>query len=84
MRYRIAIDPSALRSLRRLDPPIRRRIEAAIDGLAHEPRPPGCKKLASVEAWRIRVGDWRIVYTIKDDVLLVLVVRIGHRPDVYH
>lgn len=83
MTYRIAIDPPALRALARLDPPVRKRIEKAIGALADNPRPPRCKKLTAVQAWRIRVGDWRVVYSIADDVLLVLVVRIGHRRDVY-
>ena len=83
MNYRIVMDPPALKALKRLDPPARRRIEAAINGLADNPRPRGCKKLTGIEAWRIRVGDWRIVYSIADDVLIVLVVRIGHRRDVY-
>ena len=45
---------------------------------ADDPRPPGCKKLVGVDAWRIRVDDWRIVYSIADDVLTVLVLRVGH------
>ena len=83
MSYRIVIDPPAVKALKRLDPPVRRRIESAIDKLSENPRPPGCKKLSGVDAWRIRAGDWRIVYSIDDDVLIVLVVRIGHRRDVY-
>ncbi len=83
-RYEIRIAPSAARSLRGLDRPIQRRIAAAIDGLAAEPRPSGVRKLVGAEdLWRIRVGDYRIVYAIGDDRLVVLVVRIGHRSDVY-
>ena len=83
MAYRIAIDPPALKALKRLDTPVRRRHEAAIDALADNPRPAGCKKLTGVQAWRIRVGAWRIVYSIADAELTVLVVRIGHRREVY-
>ena len=53
-------------------------------GLANDPRPPGCDKLAGVEnLYRIRVGDYRVVYQIRDEMLLVLVVKIGHRREVY-
>jgi mRNA interferase RelE/StbE len=83
MTYRIFIDPPALKSLKRLDPPIRGRIEAAIDALSENPRPRGCKKLTGVDAWRIRVSDWRIVYSIADGALVVVVVKVGHRRDVY-
>ena len=61
-----------------------RRVDARILALAEDPRPPGAKRLAGSEGLhRIRVGDYRVVYAIEDDVLLVLVVRIGHRRDVY-
>ena len=60
-----------------------RRIADAMTRLADQPRPPGCKKLTGIDAWRIRVGDFRVVYEIHDDRLLVLVVRIGHRREVY-
>ena len=83
MSYRVFIDPPALKSLKRIDPSTRRRLESAIEKLSADPRPPGCKKLVGVDAWRIRVGDWRIVYSIADAALTVLVLRIGHRRDVY-
>lgn len=59
------------------------RIIAAIRSLAEEPRPSGVKKLTGREAWRIRVGNYRIIYEIHDQALIVLVVSIGHRQDVY-
>ena len=60
------------------------RVRAAIDLLAGEPRPPGCVKLAGeASAYRVRVGDCRIVYEVIDDQLVIQVVRIGHRRDVY-
>lgn len=63
---------------------MQKRLAAAIDMLAADPRPPGAKRLAgAVDLWRIRVGNHRIVYTIEDDVLVVLVVELGHRRDVY-
>ena len=69
-----------------LAPDVRRRIRAAIDRLEVDPRPPGITRLAGespVPRWRIRVGDYRVIYEIHDDRLLVLVIRIGHRGRVY-
>ncbi len=63
---------------------MQRRIAAAIDRLAVDPRPSGVRKLTGADnLWRIRVGDYRIVYEIEDDRLVVLIVRIGHRRDIY-
>lgn len=74
--YRIDVAPSAVRQLRKLDPSARRRIQAAVELLAEEPRPAGAKKLVGGDGeWRVRTGDFRIVYEIHDQVLLVLVVR---------
>lgn len=81
--YRIELRPSAVRALRKLDPQVRRRIQGAIALLAHDPRPPGARALQGRPGLRIRVGDYRIIYTVEDDVLLVVVVRLGHRRDVY-
>jgi mRNA interferase RelE/StbE len=81
--YRIELRPAAARSLRKLDPQDRRRVQGAIALLAQDPRPPGARALQSRPALRVRVGDYRIIYTVEDDVLLVVVVRLGHRRDVY-
>ena len=63
---------------------LQKRIVRALEILAGNPRPPGVVKMAGDDdLWRVRVGDFRIVYEIHDDVLLVLVLRIGHRGDVY-
>jgi mRNA interferase RelE/StbE len=84
MAYAIQIVPSALRALARLPKPRQERIRDRIDALAAVPRPPGVVKMAGPEhLYRIRVGDYRIIYEIRDEVLVVLVVRIGHRKDVY-
>ena len=62
---------------------MRARLLDAIELLAHSPRPDGVKKLTSTEnAWRIRVGDYRIIYSIEDDILVVTVVRVAHRREV--
>jgi len=63
---------------------VQRRIVAAMEGLAADPRPPGCVKLQGEdELWRIRLGDYRVVYAVRDEKLMVLVVRVAHRKDVY-
>ena len=81
--YRVEIQSKALRELKRINRQDRQRILNVIDGLAENPRPIGSKKLTDTEDWRIRVGVYRIVYRIQERRLLVLVVRIGHRSDVY-
>lgn len=82
--YRIELAPSAARQLRKLDPQARRRIQAAIDLLILDPRPPGAKQLSGGEGeWRVRTGDYRIVYGIHDQELVVLVLALGHRRDIY-
>ncbi len=84
MSYSIVFKPRARRDLAKLEKTIAERIARAIDGLATQPRPNGCKKLADEDGlWRIRVGDYRIVYQIEDDRLRVLIVSLGHRRDVY-
>jgi len=82
--YRIEVVPAAVRQLRKLDPTARRRVQAAIELLAQEPRPPGAVKLQGGEGeWRVRTGDYRIVYEIQDGRLVVLVIAVGHRRDIY-
>ena len=84
MTYRVEVAPAALRQLRKLHPTARRRIQAAVELLADEPRPSGAKKLVGGDGeWRVRTGDFRIIYEIHDDVLLVLVIAVGHRRDIY-
>lgn len=82
-RYRIELRPAAVRALRKLDPQVARRIQAAIALLAEDPRPPASRPLRGRPAWRVRAGDYRIIYAIEDDVLLVVVVALWHRRDVY-
>jgi mRNA interferase RelE/StbE len=81
--YRIELRPAAIRALRKLDPQVRRRIQGAIAMLAQDPRPPGARALRDRPGLRVRVGDYRIIYTVHDDVLLVVVVRLGHRREIY-
>ena len=82
--YRIAFTPAALRQLASLDPPTRRRVARRIDALGTDPRPAVAEMLkgGNGEA-RVRVGDWRVIYVVRQDALLVLVIKIGPRSDVY-
>ncbi|WP_127794600.1 type II toxin-antitoxin system RelE/ParE family toxin [Agromyces sp. LHK192] len=83
MSYRIELRPAAIRALKRIDHQDRDRIRGAIALLGQDPRPPGAKALQGRDGLRVRVGDYRIIYTVQDDVLLVVVVTLGHRRDVY-
>lgn len=83
-RYEVQLVVSARRELLKLPARIRVRLADAIRALAADPRPPGCKKLAgSAEYFRIRVGDYRILYEVRDREVVVLVIKVGHRRDVY-
>ena len=83
MTYRIEVRPAALKALSKIDPPDRRRIQGAIALLAQDPRPPATRALPGRPGLRVRVGDYRVIYTVKNDVLLVVVVTLGHRREVY-
>lgn len=83
-RYRIEIKRSAGKEIRKIrSKKDRQRIVERISALSEEPRPVGCQKLSGQEAYRIRQGDYRIVYTIEDDVLIVTIIKVGNRRDVY-
>ncbi|HEY0951778.1 type II toxin-antitoxin system RelE/ParE family toxin [Nocardioides sp.] len=82
-RYRIEVTPAAARQLRKLEPQIARRVQGAIEMLAVDPRPPASRPLRGRPGHRVRVGDYRLLYTVQDDVLIVVVIRLGHRRDVY-
>jgi mRNA interferase RelE/StbE len=84
MAYTVEFRPAARREFLRLTPEVQARIKPEIEALADTPRPLGCQKLGGSEnLWRIRVGDYRIVYQVHDRVLLVVVVRIAHRREAY-
>jgi mRNA interferase RelE/StbE len=83
-RYRVEIARRAVKSIAALPRKEQQRIRAAIDLLADNPRPPGCVAMAGeAHAYRVRTGDYRIVYEVFDDRLLVQVVRARHRRDIY-
>jgi mRNA interferase RelE/StbE len=81
--YVVEILRVAERQLARIDRQDCSRIVSAVRALANNPRPRGSKKLSGRPAWRIRVGEYRIIYEIHDDRLTVLVVAVGHRKDIY-
>ena len=84
MPYRIEWKPSAARAFRKLPRQVQNRIRPRVDGLATNPRPDGVKKLEGDEiAWRIRVGEFRVVYEIHDAVLIVMVLRVANRREAY-
>ena len=85
MSFRLVLSKPAVRTLRDLPANVNQRISIALDGLKEQPRPQGCIKLQGrEELWRIRVGDYRIIYTIDDTIKIVEVRRIGNRRDVYN
>ncbi len=83
MTYQIELRPAAVRALKRIDHQDRARIRGAIALLGEDPRPPGARALRGRPGLRVQVGDYRIIYTVHDDVLVVVVVTLGHRRHVY-
>jgi len=81
--YKIEIKKSATKELQKLPNNEIKRIVQKIKALGSNPRPSGCKKLSADEKYRIRVGKYRILYSIEDNKLLVYIVKVGHRRDVY-
>jgi mRNA interferase RelE/StbE len=82
--YQIRYQPKALKEFLSLDNGLKKRIAEAMEILTHNSHPSGCKKMSGYKnRWRIRVGDYRIVYEIHDGELIILVVRIAHRQEVY-
>jgi len=84
MSYSVSLAPAAARQLRKFDPEVRRRLQAAMELLAENPRPPAATRLVGgAGEWRVRTGDYRVIYEIHDGELLVLVLRMAHRREVY-
>lgn len=81
--YKLLIKRSATKELEPVSQKERRRIVARIEALAANPRPPRCEKLSGEEKYRVRQGDYRVVYGIDDERKEILIVKIGHRRDVY-
>lgn len=83
MTYRVQVERKAQKKLAKIPEPYYSKIKKAILALAENPRPTGYKKLAGRSGYRIRVADYRIIYEVVDDLLLVEVIELGHRRDVY-
>lgn len=83
MSYRIEIDPPARRALSKLPTQITTRIIRRLEALAENPRGMGAVKLSGHNAYRVRVGEYRIIYAVMDDRMLILIVDLGHRRDIY-
>lgn len=81
--YRVVIEKKASRALVALDQHHRARITGAIELLARNPYPPAARKLSNRLAYRVRVGDYRIIYSVQESTITIVVVAIGHRKDVY-
>jgi mRNA interferase RelE/StbE len=81
--YRLEFTTGADRQFRNLPKDVQERLTPHLDALLRNPRPPGIKKLKGADAYRLRVGDYRLIYEIRDKVLVVLVVSVGHRREVY-
>ena len=83
MRYQVILPKSVQKELDRLPDEIVNRIMARLAGLETNPRPADVKKLKGRDAWRIRVGDYRVIYEIHDRVLQIIVITVGHRREIY-
>ena len=81
--YRLFIKPSAVKDIEALPKKDRGRMVARIQSLASNPRPPGCEKLSGHELYRLRQGNYRVIYAVQDADLIIVVIKIGHRRDVY-
>lgn len=81
--YKVLIKPSATEELELLPKKDRQRMAARIQSLAADPRPHGCEKLSGADKYRVRQGDYRVVYSIDDQAQTLVIVKIGHRRDVY-
>lgn len=82
--YRVLVSKAVAKQLARINRPDQLRIRAALDLLASDPRPPKSVPLTGVDSiYRVRVGDYRIVYSVRDEIRIVAIIRIGHRRDVH-
>ena len=81
--YKIEIKRSASKEIEKLPKSVLKRVLDKIQFLGREPRPSGCKKLTADEKYRVRVGDYRILYSIENDKLMIYIVKVGHRKKIY-
>ncbi|OYQ41538.1 type II toxin-antitoxin system RelE family toxin [Flavobacterium aurantiibacter] len=83
MRYKITLRKNVIKVLEKINEPYYSNLKEALYQLAENPRPAGCKKLKGRDGYRIRVSDYRIIYEILDDILVIDVIALGHRKDIY-
>jgi len=84
MAYTIQFKPAAMRQFEKLPRDVQKRVARRVEALGGDPFPSGCKRLAgSPDVWRVRVGDYRVVYQVQGEGLLILVLKIGHRREVH-
>jgi mRNA interferase RelE/StbE len=81
--YKIEIKKSASKEIAKLPKTVLKRVLNKIQLLSLEPRPSGCKKLSADEKYRVRIGDYKILYSIEDDKLVIYIVKVGHRKNIY-
>ncbi|MBC7170196.1 type II toxin-antitoxin system RelE/ParE family toxin [Candidatus Bipolaricaulota bacterium] len=81
--YRVLVKPSAVRELEAVPRKGRKLLAERIQGLGATPRPPGCEKLSGGDRYRVRQGDYRIIYSVDDDQQVVRVIKVGHRREMY-
>ena len=83
MQYHLEFLPIAAKQLRKLPPNIQQQLAEVIEELKINPYPVGCKKLTGIAGWRIRSGNYRVIYKTQDNLLLIVVLSLGHRKDIY-
>ena len=84
MSYEVLLKPAAQRQLKKLPRAVQVDLITLIEQLARDPRPPGCKKLKGRQnQYRVRLGDYRVIYSVEDMALVIRVIKVGHRRDVY-
>ncbi len=81
--YKLVIDRFAQKQLGKISPPYFNRIVKAVNDLAKNPRPNGYRKLTGRSGYRIRIGNYRVIYNIEDNILTIFIIDIGHRKDIY-
>jgi mRNA interferase RelE/StbE len=83
--WSVVYSADALKIMSRMDRTVAKRVRSKILALAHDPRAPNnnVKKLTGIEGYRLRVGDWRVVYTLRHQILTIVVIRVGHRSEIY-
>ncbi len=83
MTYRVEVKQSVIKTLKRIPRADQVKITEVIKALAHDPRPHNCLRLADSPYYRIRCGDYRIIYDVQHDKLIIIILKVGHRKDVY-